>query len=491
MRSIPLLEFHLLKILISLNVITAIGPVHEEILQWWSKVSVQKPIQCKMNSIYTLPFHQSSSVKNIINDLSSVPIVRSHPCLETDQKYLDYVFKGSIKNGHFEGPGKLKIFEHWWDIDTIDEKAKETCISTIGNQRNMEIVGNFKNGTLHGVAKIVLQDNSTTISNYVNGEAHGAERMWDPRKKLFSYSYRIKSQKKSKCWKADETYLYVTDYCSFVQEDDDFSSIILIPFNSDEEILVGTFNTLRLIGGTAEGVIEELHSANIEITSSDKDCFMMLKWHLENKKDYKLFLNQGGKHKKVPLLKYKTQPMCSLENSLKSSNSETLPEKQFVLWEDYLNSGSKSNGFEVLDLVKPEETKMEENKVQQNFLGNDVKIFTSNHLIYVNFSHWNGEIVPWIGQKMSLDTNGQLHGICTFSLERKYMNNTGKHNFLNWSLKYFHGKFVHGKLQGMVQLETWHGAIIFATFKDNELHGPAFSFGIYPIYDMAVSNFFF
>ena len=311
MRSIPFLEFHLLKILISLNVITAIGPVHEEILQWWSKVSVQKPIQCKMNSIYTLSFHQSSSVKNIINDLSSVPIVRSHPCLETDQKYLDYVFKGSIKSGHFEGPGKLKIFEHW-DIDTIDEKAKETCISTIGNQRQMEIVGNFKNGTLYGVAKIVLQDNSTTISNYVNGEAHGAERMWDPSKKLFSYSYRIKSQKISKCWKADETYLYVTDYCSFIQEDDDFSSIVLIPFDVDEEILVGTFNALRLIGGTAEGVIEELHSANIEITSSDKDCFMMLKWHLENKKDYKLFLNQGGKHKKVPLLKYKNQPMCSL-----------------------------------------------------------------------------------------------------------------------------------------------------------------------------------
>ena len=488
MRSIQLIHLHLFKILMSLNVITAIGPVHEEILQWWKKVSVQKPIQCKINPIYTLPF-QSSVVNNIIDDLSYVPVVKSYPCSENDQKYLDYKFKGNITNGHFEGPGKLKIFDHW-DIDTIDEKAKETCISTIGNQGNMEVVGTFKNGILHGVAKMTLQDKSTTISNFVNGEAHGAERLWGPDKKLFSYSYRIKRQQKSKCWKADETYIYVSDYCSIVQEDEDFSSIILIPFDIKEEILVGTFNVLRLIGGTAEGVIEELHSANLEITSNEKDCFMMLKWHLEKRKDYKLILNLSGKHKKVPLLKYKTQPMCTQENSLKPSNSEKKPEKQFVLWENYLINTNDSryppNGYEVLDLVKPEESHMEENKVQQNFLGNDVKIYTSKYSIYVNFSHWNGESVPWIAKKISFDSNGHLHGICTFSIEKKFMKNTGTHNFLNWSIKYFHGKFVHGKLQGMAYLETLHG-YLFVTFKDNELHGPAFSFGRYPIYDMAVS----
>ena len=152
MRSLQSKHLYLLKILISLNVITAIGPVHKEILQWWKKVSVQKPIQCKINPIYTLPF-QSSVVNNIIDDLSYVPIVKSYPCSETDQKYLDYIFKGNITNGHFEGLGKLKIFEHW-DIDTIDEKAKETCINTIGNQGNMDIVGTFKKGILNGVAKI-------------------------------------------------------------------------------------------------------------------------------------------------------------------------------------------------------------------------------------------------------------------------------------------------------------------------------------------------
>ena len=354
----------------------------------------------------------------------------------------------------------------------------------IGNQGNMEIVGTFKKGILNGVAKITLQDNSTAISNFVNGEAHGAERHWDPNKKLFSYSYGIKRQQKSKCWKADETYIYVSDYCSIVQEDDDFSSIILIPFDIEEEILVGTFNALRFIGGMAEGVIEELHSANLEITSNEKDCFMILKWHLEKRKDYKLFLNLSGKHKKVPLLKYKTQPMCTQENSLKPSNSETQPEKQFALWENYLHK--YGNGYEVLDLVKPEESQMEENKVKQNFLGNDVRISTSKYSIYVNFSHWNGESVPWRAQKISLDSTGYLHGICSFSLEKKFRNNTGTHDFLNWSIKYFHGKFVHGKLQGMAYLETLHG-YIFVTFKDNELHGPAFSFGRYPIYDMAVS----
>ena len=33
---------------------------------------------------------------------------------------------------------------------------------------------------------------------------------------------------------------------------------------------------------------------------------------------------------------------------------------------------------------------------------------------------------------------------------------------------------------------TWSGAVIFATFKDGELHGPAFAFNRITIYDIAV-----
>ena len=83
------------------------------------------------------------------------------------------------------------------------------------------------------------------------------------------------------------------------------------------------------------------------------------------------------------------------------------------------------------------------------------------------------------------------HGFCIFYLPIKYFNATGKHHFLNWSLKSITGNFEHGKIEGIGKLLTWQGQTIWATFKDGILHGPAYQYGIVPILDSMDVSFIY
>ena len=241
--------------------------------------------------------------------------------------------------------------------------------------------------------------------------------------------------------------------------------------------------------GNIDALVEDLHSAKIEIISNDNECFLMLNWDKTDRKNFKLSLHRNGNQKQLPL-QYVPNKMCHDPDESKNKTAKD----QFAFWENLINDtfvDGFENGYEVLNLVKPEpSTTLELDLFQQKFISsNNITIFTSKNVFYANMSHWNGKNLPWRVLEIHLDSNGKLHGKCAFMLELKYWNTTGTHNFLNWSLKYFSGEFFHGKLQGMALLITWNGANIFATFQNGELHGPVFAFGTIPIYDMAVSFF--
>ena len=470
--------------------IVSIGLAHEEIIQWWTKMSLQKPIKCQVNQNYTTAFHPIA--EKFLSKVEPIPIITSKPCpcFKDDKKYFKYDFKGNIKMGQLEGPGKLKIFAS--NNNQYSCKFDETCIETNGllkNKRNLKITGTFKNGTLHGVAKIVFEDQSTMISNFVNGALDGPERLWDSNNRLYSYSFKKKSKQKSKCWKADKNYLFWSD-CSFVLEDaaEPFSTI-LIPFDTKKEILVGNVNTIGSDNGNIDALVEDLFSAKIEMINNDHECFLMLNWDKKERKDFKLSLHRNGNQKQLPL-NYVPNKMCHDPNQFTTNKTA---KEQFEFWENFINDtfiDGFENGYEVLNLVKPEPSStLELDLVQQKFISSSITIFISKNIFYANMSHWNGKSLPWRALEIHLDTNGNLHGKCSFLLEMNNWNTTGRHTLLNWSLKYFSGEFFHGKLHGLALLITWDGANIFATFQNGELHGPVFAFGTIPIYDMAVSVF--
>ena len=89
------------------NAIFSTGVIHEKILTWWNKVSEQKPFHCETNAVYSKPFHPAAN--EFIDGLKLKPMITSRFCEFNDTTYLKHNFKGAIKNGQFDGPGKLKI----------------------------------------------------------------------------------------------------------------------------------------------------------------------------------------------------------------------------------------------------------------------------------------------------------------------------------------------------------------------------------------------
>ena len=223
-------------------------------------------------------------------------------------------------------------------------------------------------------------------------------------------------------------------------------------------------------------------SADIEITSQTEECMLQLQWKEKVKQNYELFFSSNNTTK-IPLKK--SEPLCKI-----SQPKYGTPEEQFTAFiKTLLKYGElyANRIFEILKYVSPELSPLEPEKVNQNFMSN-VTLITKGDKIYAQISHFGGPKLPWFGKQISFDTAGQLHGFCSFQLVQSFYNNTGTHNFLDWSLKYFGGRFVHGKLQGLVLLKTWRGVFIYAYFKDGELHGPAYALGQKFIYDYEVTN---
>ena len=354
----------------------------------------------------------------------------------------------------------------------------------IRNARITEAVGTFKNGILSGIGKVKFESNMTLISNFENGIPMGIRRLWDNGNLTsFRYAEGHSLLSKSKCWKFFSKYqrkfLIFTD-CSFIKEEDNYLFSVLVPLNVTEEILVGKIDLKA-------GSVDDVYSAEIQITSKKGECMLMLDWTLKEPKDFKISLFKKNGY--IPINGYKTKPMCTINETENAKPEEKLMAWEFITAKNFENDIT-NNAFEVLSYVKPEESSMDIKKVKKSFLSN-VTIFMEDEKIYVNMSHWQGPILKWVPESFSMDTDGLIHGVCNFDLTRaEDMNKTGSPDFIDWRIKFFSGRFVHGKLQGMVLMMTWDGAIIFSTFKDGELHGPAFALGRIPIYDIGVSFYF-
>ena len=90
-----------------------------------------------------------------------VQVLQSYTC-KVNETAIKFSFKGDIKNGRFEGPGKLRIQgdqkKSNFDSTTQSQhdgmnQKNDTCLKVLRIDPTatvIEVVGNFKNGTLHG-----------------------------------------------------------------------------------------------------------------------------------------------------------------------------------------------------------------------------------------------------------------------------------------------------------------------------------------------------
>ena len=230
------------------------------------------------------------------------------------------------------------------------------------------------------------------------------------------------------------------------------------------------------------GYAENIHNANISITSKEEECFMHFDWEVKEKKNFKLIFSEE-KSIQIPDSTYETDPLCKKGQQVNGS----MPEQKFKIWEELIDDQQSLN-FKTLYHMKPDISPIDPTKVKQKFLSSDMTYFSDGPNIHVNMSVWEGPISTWKVTMDGFDTQDKLHGFCQFNLLNNFVNHTGKHDFLEWSLEHISGNFVHGKLQGIGYLVTWRGVQIFATFKDGEMHGPVSALGKKFLYDVEVKE---
>ena len=450
--------------LISLCYSLILANPHQDVLDWWTRMSVQKPVKCAVNPEFLLDFPPVA--KDLLKNHDYHKIMDSHTCSSGEIK-LHY-FKGQVINGELEGTGKLK-----WSTMGSDNATK--CFyrrASFKGSKVKEIVGTFKHSEVIGTAKFIFENNYTLIANFEQNVQKGLVRHWNGKHELSELFYED-LKRKGRTWLRYDHYLVWADY-GFVKQSIDEPSTILIPLDTESNPLIGTFDrNLEFI--------ENLHSVEIQI-SNPNDCSLNLKWTVGEKLNYKIHLPSNQKISDD----FRQHQNCQFNSLQEKSDLE----EQFVAWNEFMYEYYKIQNLPFLNIfhVKPEISPLEPEKVKLPFLSK-IEIISEKHL-WVKMSIWNGPIQVWKVNMMSIDENGDLHG--AFAVELPNEEDHGKSGSipnLDWSPKIISGNFVHGKLNGIVMILTYKLQAIFAMTQDNVFHGPCYVMGLASILEMESRGF--
>ena len=445
---------------------------HQQILKWWETSSVQKPIGCNINVKCLQPFPQN--VQDLYKKDSNLSkVIESKPC-QNGEKFI-YQFRGK-GNGEIHGPGKLKKITPPSDFNPNHPPEGHFCLDVthLAGGNSIEWVGTFHHGTLHGTAKIADEDGSKIIGNFQEGQPFGLFRYFDSNGNLIDALFMNKDRrKKGPRWLSRQKG-YLVYHSTQLYEDRDLEKPSDVVISKDtSEIYVGNYNS-------GLGFLENVHLAEVKISSAPEDCLMELEWTVGPKQDFIVFLANDIK---IPLENKKT--ICQSHQPEDPRNVE----EQFRAFKKYLNQHyNLTNGAMayVYDM-KPEAEPVDLKAVRQPFVSN-LTLYSDKGHIKANFSLWNGPVLSWSAEMISVDKDLKLHGFVMLQLGSKDYNTTGRHDFLGWSLKFIAGKFVHGKLDGVVTTTSWREQYGIFHFKEGVIHGPALVHGVIPILDAEVSS---
>ena len=181
---------------------------------------------------------------------------------------------------------------------------------------------------------------------------------------------------------------------------------------------------------------------------SENQCILDLNWKQKEKQDYIFFYNNDTK---IPVNDFKPncQRLLDSDNSEEPNEVESV-ENQFTSWNDCMinRMGTHKGVWNFLNLfdLKPEKSTVRPEIVKQPFISNltiNFDVTNKRGGILINMSIWNGPIRSWKPEHLTIDENMQPHGLCNFFITDNFgvhhMNKTGKHDFLNWSIKAISG----------------------------------------------------
>ena len=443
----------------------------ELFLDWWRNNSVPKPLKCN--------YKIRASYKNKYISRMTIPEIKSFPC-RANTYSLNYTFTGSIENGYLEGKGRLLLLDEKDWIKLSKQKReditnKNVCftISRFVNDPDIkEIIGTFKDGYLHGIAKITFTDYSFSITTYKNGKICGYQRSFDQNEHLLDAGVYQKGLKTGHFWKNVSHHLLYQDQSMVV---DDIKPTIVFPFLEDGTLgdpFAGDYFPHY-------GALENIHRillTNIAPTISS-DCVLHVQYRIQEKQNYTYYIDSK---EKFPSYGSKNQTLlCDI---IPNKSSEKL-ENWFTSIDTLLRPTTiprkgleVARVHEVLWRLKPVLEEPDNNKSTK--LISDIVLNQKNKSITARILGSPAVEITFTLGSARLDSKNKLNGVNDIMIIQEHWKHIPNDITLRWAPIRIIGIFVHGELNGFTRIDTNVATQAWVTVKNGVIHGPSVIYGI-------------
>ena len=444
------------------------------ILDWWNKNSVPKPYSCK----YRIRDPYS---KTFLNKLKA-PSFKIYSCSSRKESNY-YYFKGeSVKNGLINGKGKLTLInkDDWTRFPNERKKdiiSQDICVkaSNIQSKNVVEVIGNFKNGFLHGMIKMIYHDKSFSIASYSHGKVHGYQRLFNQEGKLIETGVYDHGWQTGYHIKMESDHLIIYDTTMIT---DDIKLSMLFPIANNDILdtpIIGYYYP-------NSGAVENISAVEIEsIGSNSEACQLELNYIILERLHFTYSLYSK---KKFPIFDKKQDYLCNIVSNHKERNPSSNLKEWFSSIDNILKPEEKYKGTvdeviksnEIIWRLKPIE-KPPAPEISTRLIS-DVKLDLKSQII--NARIFGSPMIKMTARAgaFKLDGNMKLNGFNDLWVLKEFQSLIPPDVTLGWVPIRIMGMFDHGTLNGMSYIETNASTKVSAMVKDGILHGPFVSYGI-------------
>ena len=176
-------------------------------------------------------------------------------------------------------------------------------VAYLRTKKLQRIIGNFKNGSLHGPAKIIWVDNSIVISKFKNGYLHGYTRTWNSDGKLIKAGYHTKGIENGLYWRVKNNHLMFMSSEMLNNEDEDRISLIFPILNNGSigDPIAGPFLPYL-------NVLDDVYDAElVDVESFEPGCMLKVHYNRTTKKNSRYLLRDKAH---VPFSLHQTFQLC-------------------------------------------------------------------------------------------------------------------------------------------------------------------------------------
>ena len=461
--------------------------IKSTIMKWWRKNNVTKPIECKYKNAKN--YHENEFVKFI-----SRPEIKSFPCSAHDTS-TRYYFKGMINErfieGDLEGKGRLVFISdsQWSNLSHLDSKRKmvmamkrlNICFKAHDHQGReiKEIIGTFKNGSIHGLTKVTYTDNSFHIGHYKNGKAQGYGRTFDSDNNLRDVGGYYGGWETKYHWRYRFGHIL---YQNGEMIGNNVSPTIVFAIATDGTLTNPIAGDYSHYSGTLQHI---KRVQLIKVLSSESRCMLDIKYKLSNAENYTYSLSTK---KKYSLFGHNDfHALCNKTKRFDAGNAPKKLKSWISYITDLLDPRSMqyvigvSRAPEILWQLSPE---LEQLNVAKSIrLISDVSLCTETKSMKARVFGSRPVNILFANGHIKLNPQLQVHGFNDIKISADHQQYVPKDETLGWSPTRIAGHFSNGVLNGIALITTNTSTDVWATLKNGILHGPCVIYGISYILD--------